>query len=78
MTTGDNATLEAMLANGWELASVTDSAKKTVLHRAAQIGNVPAVELLLKAGAPVDAVTSSKETPLHMAVRNGRLELCLF
>ena len=41
---------------------------------AAQVGNAAAVETLLKAGSEVDAVTQWKETPLHMATRNGRLE----
>ena len=36
------------------------------------MGNEAATALLLKSGAPVDAETQWKETPLHMAVRNGK------
>ena len=74
VTTGDNDSLTAMADNGWELAKVSDTAGKTVLHRAAQVGNTPAVALLLKQGAKIDAVTQWKETPLHMAARNGKLD----
>jgi len=73
VSTGDQTTLQLMVDNGWEITKVSDSASKTVLHRAAQVGNTPAVALLLKAGAQVDAVTQWKETPLHMAARNGKL-----
>merc|ERR1719453_1772265 len=63
-----------MVDGGWDLTAAKDTAGKTVLHRAAQVGNARAVETLLKAGAEVDAVTQWKETPLHMATRNGKLE----
>ena len=63
-----------MAKGGWDLDKVTDSAGKTVLHRAAQVGNAPAVALLLKSGAPIDPKTQWKETPLHMAARTNRLE----
>jgi len=62
-----------MVEGGWDLAACKDSAGKTVLHRAAQVGNGPAVAALLKAGSKIDAMTQWKETPLHMATRNGRL-----
>merc|ERR1711935_854667 len=73
VSTGDQTTLQLMVDNGWEITKVSDSASKTVLHRAAQVGNTPAVALLLKAGAKPDAITQWKETPLHMAARNGKL-----
>jgi hypothetical protein len=74
VTTGDIQSLESMADAGWALADVKDSAGKRVLHRAAQVGNAPAVKLLIKAGAPVDSVTTWDETPLHFAVRNGHVE----
>ena len=74
VSTGDQASLKLMVDGGWDLASAKDTAGKTVLHRAAQVGNAAAVETLLKAGSEVDAVTQWKETPLHMATRQGRLE----
>ena len=33
-----------MIDNGWQLGSATDSAGKTSLHRAAQLGNAAAVK----------------------------------
>uniref|UniRef100_A0A7S4B6E0 Uncharacterized protein n=2 Tax=Chrysotila carterae TaxID=13221 RepID=A0A7S4B6E0_CHRCT len=62
-----------MLDAGWDLNSATDSAGKTTLHRAAQVGNEVAVKMLLDAGVKVDPITRWNETPLHFAVRNGRL-----
>jgi len=75
VSTGDLTSLEAMVQNGWDLTAVKDSAGKTVLHRAAQVGNAPAVALLLKSGSPVDPQTQWKETPLHMAARTNRLDV---
>uniref|UniRef100_A0A7S0HXF8 Uncharacterized protein n=1 Tax=Phaeocystis antarctica TaxID=33657 RepID=A0A7S0HXF8_9EUKA len=73
ITNGDMPTLQAMADNGWALGELADDAGKTVLHRAATLGNEPALKLLLKAGSPIDAYTSFNETPLHLAVRNNRL-----
>jgi hypothetical protein len=73
ITNGDMPTLQAMADGGWALGELADDAGKTVLHRAATVGNEPALLLLLKAGSPIDAYTSFNETPLHLAVRNNRL-----
>lgn len=73
ITNGDMPTLQAMADGGWALGELADDAGKTVLHRAATVGNEPALRLLLKAGGPIDAYTSFNETPLHLAVRNNRL-----
>lgn len=73
VSTFDQGSLEKMLEGGWELNSCKDEAGKTVLHRAAQVGNGPAVAALLKSGSNIDAVTQWKETPLHMATRNNKL-----
>jgi len=74
VSTGDQASLKLMVDNGWQLNDAKDTAGKTVLHRAAQVGNAPAVETLLKAGVNPNAITQWKETPLHMATRNGKLD----
>ena len=50
VSTGDMDTLQKMVDAGWELNKVKDTAGKGVLHRAAQVGNEPAVQVLLKAG----------------------------
>lgn len=73
VSTFDQSSLEKMIDGGWELASAKDEAGKTVLHRAAQVGNAPAVASLLKSGSSVDALTQWKETPLHMACRNNKV-----
>ena len=51
ITNGDMPTLQAMADNGWALGELADDAGKTVLHRAATLGNEPALKLLLKAGS---------------------------
>ena len=44
ITTGDNLLIKQMADSGWELPMLQDSAGKTALHRAAQVGNVGAGE----------------------------------
>ena len=73
VSTFDQSSLDKMIDGGWELASCKDEAGKTVLHRAAQVGNAPAVASLLKSGSSVDALTQWKATPLHMAARNNKV-----
>ena len=75
VNSGDMETLQAMADGGWVLSELADDSGRTLLHRAAQLGNEPALKLLLKMGSPqdIDAYTSYKETPLHLAVRNNRL-----
>ena len=71
---GDTASLQAMAEGQWALAELVDKESlRTLLHRSAQVGNEPAVKLLLKLGSPIDAYTKLQETPLHLAVRNNRL-----
>mmetsp|Transcript_138078 Transcript_138078/g.240135 ORF Transcript_138078/g.240135 Transcript_138078/m.240135 type:complete len:260 (+) Transcript_138078:88-867(+) len=74
LTTEDLFTFQQMIDNGWDLANAKDSAGKTSMHRAAQLGNPIAIEKMTKAGIPVDPVNQWKETPLHFATRNGKLE----
>lgn len=72
ITNNDLVTLQTMVDNGWDLANAVDTAGKTSLHRAAQIGNSGAIDILVKAGVPLDASNAWQETPLHLATRNGR------
>ena len=74
VSTFDQSTLQKMDEAGWPLKDLKDSAGKTVLHLAAQRGNLQAVTLLIKSGSNVNAVTNVNETPLHMATRNNRLD----
>ena len=47
--------------------------KQTLLHLAAQGGQVTQIELLLDKGAQMDAQDLSKKTPLYLAVAQGHL-----
>ena len=46
-----------MADGGWALAELEDDAGKTALHRAATVGNEPALKLLLKVRAPPLPIT---------------------
>jgi len=73
LTSGDVQSLKSMAAAGWDLNTITDTAGKTPLHRAAQLGFGPGVQVLLDAGVDVDPSNAWKETPMHFAVRNGKI-----
>eukprot|EP00967_Tisochrysis_lutea_P101338 scaffold151963_cov35-Tisochrysis_lutea.AAC.1 len=71
ITNNDLLTLQKMIDSGWDLAKATDTSGKTSLHRAAQLGNADAINILVKAGVPLDPINTWQETPLHIAARNG-------
>jgi len=73
ITNNDLLTLRQMIDQGWDLTNAVDSAGKTSMHRAAQLGNTAAIDQLIKAGVPIDPNNTWKETPLHLATRNGRV-----
>ncbi len=50
----------------------------TPLHYAANEGHTEVVELLLRHGARVDAVSSTQRTPLHVACNRGLKEIAAF
>ena len=50
-----------------------DDCKYTPLHYAAENGMSRTVKLLLEAGAKADMKTDSEDTPINLAVKNGRL-----
>jgi ankyrin repeat protein len=52
-----------------------DHFKRTPLHWAAQQNSVDSAKLLLAHGADVNGLTSSGDTPLTIAKRNGRREI---
>lgn len=52
-------------------ARVRDKRGQYAIHRAAAVGSVPMVKLLLKHRSPINATDSSGYTPLHHAVAEG-------
>ena len=48
---------------------------QTHLHYAASIGNLEAVQYLLAAGAPINALDDDQWTPLRLAVDQGHLQV---
>src|SRR5437016_2208010 len=64
---GDALKVKALLAAGAS-AGERDSLGGTALHDAAWSGDTALMEILIRAGAPVDAVhTETASTPLHYA-----------
>ncbi|CAG8953209.1 hypothetical protein HYFRA_00003409 [Hymenoscyphus fraxineus] len=58
-------------ANPPASARVKDARGQYAIHRAAAVGSVPMVELLLKNKSPMDAADNAGQTPLHHAVAEG-------
>jgi 26S proteasome non-ATPase regulatory subunit 10 len=52
-------------------ARVKDKRGQYAIHRAAAVGSVPMVELLLKHNSPINATDIDGQTPLHHAVAEG-------
>lgn len=46
-----------------------DQAKRTLLHRAVEAGNMSVITILLAKGSDLNAEDKNKDTPLHIAVR---------
>jgi len=59
-------TLEVLLSHDATLANARDSRLKTPLHRAAPLGNMGAVEALLRHKADINATDFNGATPLHI------------
>ena len=66
---GDMASLEALASA--PLVTETDEFGRGALARAAEAGNAPALEVLLRRGAPVDAADQYGMTALMLAARAG-------
>jgi ankyrin repeat protein len=65
-----------LLAEQPELAKAADENGKTAFHFAAEKGHRRVVEILLAAGADIDAPNASQYTPLHYAVFGGQSAMC--
>jgi ankyrin repeat protein len=65
-----------LLAEQPELVKAADDNGKTALHFAAEKGHRQVAEILLAAGADIDAPNASQYTPLHYAVFGGQSAMC--
>lgn len=57
---------------------VKDKRGQYPIHRAAAVGSVPMVELLLKNKSPLNATDMAGQTPLHHAIAEGHGEFVYF
>ncbi len=64
--------LQFLLENGLD-PDQANRFKQTLLHLAAQAGQVDHIELLLDMGAKINAQDLSKKTPLYLAVAQGHI-----
>jgi 26S proteasome non-ATPase regulatory subunit 10 len=58
-------------------ARVRDKRGQYAIHRAAAVGSVPMVNLLLQQKSPLDATDADGYTALHHAVAEGHGQSCL-
>ncbi len=65
-------TLQFLLENGLD-PDQANRFKQTLLHLAAQAGQMDHIELLLDTGAKINAQDLSKKTPLYLAVAQGHI-----
>ena len=69
---GDSARVRLLIKQGLDVNAAQPDGM-TALHWAAQRGDAGGAQMLMYAGARVDAVTrNGNYTPLHLAARNGR------
>jgi ankyrin repeat protein len=71
---GDMEELKSMLAKGYDVDLRNKLTGVTSLHMAATVNNVDMIEVLLEAGAEIDAKTKEGLTPLHLATGTNRVE----
>jgi ankyrin repeat protein len=75
---GDTSTLKTLLATDRKLIGARDSDGSTPLHCAAWKGHVFVVQLLLAAGADVNAINQNEHwgtTPLHAAAHANQAKI---
>ncbi|KAL2840310.1 ankyrin repeat-containing domain protein [Aspergillus pseudoustus] len=61
--------IELLLNSGTEVCPLAKEVRMTALHWAARTGQAAVLDLLARAGAPVDRVDQRGRTALHLAVR---------
>jgi hypothetical protein len=73
---GDESAWRSLLKAIPNPAYATDNFGCTPLHVAADVGCVEMAQILIEAGADVNAKDAMEETPLHFASRRGTTEMC--
>ena len=70
---GDRSSVEDLLNRSPDLVRTTDSHGLSLLHVAAESGDVEVARLLVEKGADVEQGARGRETPLHVAALLGAL-----
>jgi ankyrin repeat protein len=71
---GDAETIREYVRNHADVITEKDTYGSTLLHYVAASGHAEIVELMVSAGADVNAENENQETPLHWATRRKHLE----
>lgn len=74
-TQGDADAVEELLQTDKSLLNTTGMLNNTGLHFAAMAGQVECVDVLLKAGASINAVNDNGDTALHQAAWKNHVEV---
>lgn len=69
--------IDVLIKNGADL-KVEQENGKTLLHSAAQAGNIGFARKLLRLGIPLDKETKENNTPLFYAVKNNKHEMAFY
>ncbi|GMH36922.1 hypothetical protein BSKO_04795 [Bryopsis sp. KO-2023] len=72
---GESTKVKELIAKGADVSSTHLDRKFTPLHAAAEEGHVDVVEILLEAGAEIDAQNRAGGAALHSAVQKDHLEV---
>ena len=65
----------ALIKHDPSLVSRIDNHRKTLLHHAAEVGQMEVAAYLVHAGSPVNALDDTGRTPLHWAANYGHLAI---
>jgi Ankyrin repeats (many copies) len=71
---GDLGTVRAMVSHGVPVGATNHSDWRTALHGAAVAGSVPIIRYLVSAGADLNALDRSGDSPLELAASRGQVE----